>query len=150
MVGRIARKEFTEYVRDGRFRVLGALVLAVAVAALAAGWRQYSDVQRQHAKAQAATRAQWLQQGNKNPHSAAHYGVYAFKPKSRLALFDTGVDSYVGVAAWLEAHKQNEFKSPPRAGSHRTPALRRAHGRVDFADPGAALHRADDVQCVLR
>jgi ABC-2 type transport system permease protein len=49
----------------------------------------------------------------KNPHSAAHYGVYAFKPKSQLAIVDTGIDPYVGVATWLEAHKQNEFKYRP-------------------------------------
>ena len=113
MVGRIARKEFTEILRDGRFRLLGALVLTVAAVALGAGWRHYTDVQRQHEHAQRATRAQWLAQGEKNPHSAAHYGVYAFKPKSRLSLFDTGIDSYVGVATWLEAHKQNEFKYWP-------------------------------------
>ncbi len=27
-------------------------------------------------------------------------------------MVDTGIDPYVGVAAWLEAHKQNEFKYP--------------------------------------
>lgn len=113
MIQRIATKEFTQLVRDGRFRVLAALVLLVAGVALGAGWRAYADIQRQHDQAQRATREQWLGQGTKNPHSAAHYGVYAFKPKSRLALFDTGVDNYVGVAAWLEAHKQNEFKYRP-------------------------------------
>jgi ABC-2 type transport system permease protein len=99
--------------RDGRFRVLGAIVLAISLVSLAAGWKHYRDVQQQHAQAQAATRAQWLNQTAKNPHSAAHYGVYAFKPKTRLSMIDTGVDPYVGVAAWLEAHKQNEFKYRP-------------------------------------
>jgi ABC-2 type transport system permease protein len=28
-------------------------------------------------------------------------------------MIDTGIDPYVGVAAWLEAHKQNEFKYRP-------------------------------------
>ena len=56
---------------------------------------------------------QWLGQTKKNPHSAAHYGVYAFKPKSPLAIVDTGIDPYMGVAVWLEAHKQNEFKYRP-------------------------------------
>ena len=56
---------------------------------------------------------QWLNQTKKNPHSAAHYGVYAFKPKSPLAIVDTGIDPYMGVAVWLEAHKQNEFKYRP-------------------------------------
>lgn len=113
MIFRIARKELLDTTRDGRFRLLAALVLAVSVTSLAAGWKHYRDVQQQHEQARRATRAQWLGQGPKNPHSAAHYGVYAFKPKSRLSMVDTGIDPYVGVAAWLEAHKQNEFKYRP-------------------------------------
>jgi ABC-2 type transport system permease protein len=113
VVLRVARKEFVEQVRDGRFRALAALVLAVSAVSFAAGARHYADVERQHAEAQRATRAQWLNQPAKNPHSAAHYGVYAFKPKSRLSMVDTGIDAYVGVAAWLEAHKQNEFRYRP-------------------------------------
>jgi ABC-2 type transport system permease protein len=113
MVGTIARKEFIEMLRDGRFRTLAVLVLVLSAVSFAAGWRQYVDVQRQHLEAQQETRAQWLNQPTKNPHSAAHYGMYAFKPKSRLSLVDTGVDPYVGVAAWLEAHKQNEYRYRP-------------------------------------
>jgi ABC-2 type transport system permease protein len=113
MIVRIARKELTEMFRDGRFRVLAAVVLAVSVVSLLAGWRHYADVNSQHEVAQAATREQWLGQPKKNPHSAAHYGVYAFKPKSQLAIVDTGIDPYMGVAVWLEAHKQNEFKYRP-------------------------------------
>lgn len=113
MISRIARKELVETLRDGRFRVLAVVVLAISVASLAAGWKHYRDVQTQHEEARRATRTQWLDQGQKNPHSAAHYGVYAFKPKGRLSMVDTGIDSYVGVAAWLEAHKQNEFKYRP-------------------------------------
>jgi len=113
MVLRIARKEMTELLRDGRFRVLSAVVLAVSLMSLAAGWKQYADISRQHQAAQAATREQWVNQPKKNPHSAAHYGVYAFKPKSQLAIVDTGIDPYMGVAVWLEAHKQNEFKYRP-------------------------------------
>jgi ABC-2 type transport system permease protein len=113
MISRIARKELIETVRDGRFRVLGAVVLAISVTSLFAGWRHHRDVEAQHAQAQQATRAQWLDQGSKNPHSAAHYGVYAFKPRTRLSMVDTGIDAYVGVAAWLEAHKQNEYKYRP-------------------------------------
>jgi ABC-2 type transport system permease protein len=113
MITRIARKELTEMLRDGRFRVLAGVVLAVSVVSLLAGWRHYADIAAQHRTAQDATRAQWLNQPKKNPHSAAHYGVYAFKPKSQLAIVDTGIDPYMGVAVWLEAHKQNEFKYRP-------------------------------------
>ena len=113
MISRIARKELTEMLRDGRFRLLAGMVLAISVLSLAAGWKTYSDLSRQHAAAQAETRAQWLGQDKKNPHSAAHYGMYAFKPKSQLAMVDTGIDPYMGVAVWLEAHKQNDFKFRP-------------------------------------
>jgi ABC-2 type transport system permease protein len=113
MIVRIARKELTDMFRDGRFRVLSAVVLAVSLVSLLAGWRHYTDISGQHRTAQAATRDQWLRQPKKNPHSAAHYGVYAFKPKSPLAIVDTGIDPYMGVAVWLEAHKQNEFKYRP-------------------------------------
>jgi ABC-2 type transport system permease protein len=113
MILRIARKELLELARDGRFRLLAGFVLTVSVVSLAAGARHYAEVQRQHEQARQATRAQWLEQPAKNPHSAAHYGVYAFKPKNRLSMVDTGIDPYVGVAAWLEAHKQNEFRYRP-------------------------------------
>lgn len=113
MIRRIAWKELIDTTRDGRFRLLAILVLAISITSLLAGWKHYRDVQTQHAQAQRATRAQWLDQKPKNPHSAAHYGVYAFKPKNRLSMVDTGIDPYVGVAAWLEAHKQNEFKYRP-------------------------------------
>lgn len=113
MISRIARKELLEMSRDGRFRLLAGMVLAVSVLSLAAGWKNFSDLNAQHTAAQAATRQQWLAQDKKNPHSAAHYGVYAFKPKSQLAIVDTGVDPYMGVAVWLEAHKQNDFRFRP-------------------------------------
>jgi ABC-2 type transport system permease protein len=108
----IARKELLETLRDGRFRTAAAVVIALTLASLGAGWKHYRDVSAQHEEARRGTRAQWLQQPKKNPHSAAHYGVYAFKPTSQLGIVDTGVDPYVGVAAWL-AHKQNEFRYRP-------------------------------------
>ena len=113
MITRIARKEFTEMLRDGRFRWAAALVFTLLLVALALGWKNHRDVKQQHDLAQAETRDQWLKQPAKNPHSAAHYGIYAFKPKLLPALLDRGTDPYTGVAVWLEAHKQNEFKFRP-------------------------------------
>ena len=113
MIGPIARQGTA---RDAARRPVSSarrVVLVLSAVVARRGWKQYVDVQRQHLEAQQATRAQWLNQPEKNPHSAAHYGMYAFKPKSRLSMVDTGVDPYVGVAAWLEAHKQNEFRYRP-------------------------------------
>jgi ABC-2 type transport system permease protein len=113
MIGTIARKEMTEIIRDGRFRWVAIAIFALLTAALAMGWKSYRDVKAQHEAARRETRNHWLDQGAKNPHSAAHYGIYAFKPRLPLSLLDRGVDDYTGVAVWLEAHKQNEFKHRP-------------------------------------
>ena len=109
----IARKELIDMLRDGRFRVTAGIVLALILTALWVGWKNYSDISREHRMAQQATRQDWLTQGVKNPHSAAHYGVYAFKPKLALSFFDPGTDPYTGVAVWLEAHKQDDFQYRP-------------------------------------
>ncbi|WP_337177716.1 DUF3526 domain-containing protein [Paludisphaera sp.] len=113
MIARIARKEFTEMTRDGRFRAAAAVVAALLLAALAMGWKRHVEIDAQRRDAAEMTRRQWLQQGEKNPHSAAHYGTYAFKPKPPLSLVDPGVDAYTGVAVWLEAHKQNDLQYRP-------------------------------------
>lgn len=117
MIIRIARKELTEMLRDGRFRWAAAIVFALLLAAVVMGGSHYRDVKRQHDLAQAETREQWLGQPAKNPHSAAHYGIYAFKPKLLPALLDRGVDGFTGQSVWLEAHKQNEFKFKPAQDS---------------------------------
>jgi ABC-2 type transport system permease protein len=113
MITRIARKEFTEMARDGRFRWAGAMVLGLLLTALAMGWKHYREVNAQREAAQRSTREQWLNQGEKNPHSAAHYGIYAFKPKLPLSFIDQGLDSYLGVTVYLEAHVQNQLQFRP-------------------------------------
>ncbi|MBL9199408.1 MAG: DUF3526 domain-containing protein [Opitutaceae bacterium] len=113
MIATIARKEFTELLRDGRFRWSAAIVLALLGVAIGAGAsHQRGLVAQQHA-AQAAEQARWYGQGEKNPHSAAHYGLYAFKPRLAPAFLDPGVEPYTGVATWIEAHKQNEMLFRP-------------------------------------
>lgn len=113
MVMRIARKELLEMTRDGRFRVAGGVVLLLLLTALGLGWSRHADVTAAHEIAVAQEREIWEAQGEKSPHSASHYGVYAFKPTGRLAFFDTGTEAYTGVTVWLESHKQNQFLYRP-------------------------------------
>jgi ABC-2 type transport system permease protein len=129
MMKHAIRKELLEIVRDGRFRWGGALVLGLLLLSLVAGWAHRAEVSRAHAAAQEMSWSHWLEQGEKNPHSAAHYGIYVFKPVSSLTLVDQGVDPYLGVSTWLEAHYQNPFVHRPVQD---TPALAR------FADLTAA------------
>jgi len=115
IVGRVARKEMLQFVRDGRARWAGIIVAVLLGVALLSGWHHVSAAAAEQAVAQAATRTSWLKQPPKNPHSAAHYGIYAFKPQSWLGAVDSGVQPYVGVAALLEAHVQNEYRYRPAA-----------------------------------
>jgi ABC-2 type transport system permease protein len=108
MISRTFLKEIRELFRDGRVRLaffIVALLLGVAVWISA---RQYENVNEQYEAAKTAERNIWDDQGEKNPHSAAHYGTYAFKPKYPLSLVDQGVDKYAGTSIFLEAHKRNE------------------------------------------
>lgn len=107
MIATVARKEFTEIVRDGRFRWTAALMVLLLVTALLAGWQRYTSYMAIQSAAQGSTNTQWLKQGDKNPHTAAHFGNYAFKPLGPLAFFDNGVTNYTGTTVFMEAHKQN-------------------------------------------
>lgn len=108
MILQIAFKELKEIVREGRFRITAVTVFALLLAALFVSKNYYTSVNEQHNEAKKNARSEWVGQGKKNPHSAAHYGTYAFKPKYPLSLIDNGIDKYTGVSLYLEAHKRNE------------------------------------------
>lgn len=113
MILTVARKEFREIIRDGRIK-WSALILAVMlVAALGTAGQRYADISVERASAQEVVNMQFAAQGEKNPHAAAHYGLYAFKPVTPLSFFDTGVGSYTGVSVWLEAHNRNDAEGEP-------------------------------------
>lgn len=53
-------------------------------------------------------RSQWDEMESSNPHSAAHFGTYAFKSNTALNSLDDGINSVTGVVLRLEGHKQND------------------------------------------
>lgn len=129
MLRTIAWREWTDIVRDGRFTASGAVMLVLLAGALSAATLHVHAIRTERAVAQHTTYAQWLDQGRRNPHSATHYGLYAFKPQSALALLDPGLDRVTGTATFLESHKRNPL------------ALRPARDSADvwrFADLSAA------------
>ena len=88
-----------------------AALLLIAFAANAATLAREETARREVA---AAERARWLAQPAKDPHSAAHYSIFAFKPAAALAALDLGVEPFVGQAVWLEAHVQNDLLYRPQ------------------------------------
>jgi len=117
MIRKIARKEFIEMTRDGRFRTVAMAVCGLLVVAIVLGAMHHRREESQRDDARRATREHWLAQGEKNPHAAAHFGVFAFKPESALSPIDRGVNDFVGTFVFLEAHRQNEFRSRPAEDS---------------------------------
>lgn len=56
-------------------------------------------------------------QGAVNPHSAAHYGHFVYKPLNVLSVLDEGVNPFTGISLRLEAHQQNEAMFSPAQNS---------------------------------
>ena len=82
---------------------------------------QNSTQQEYRIKAQKHVRKQWDNLEAMNPHRAAHYGSYAFKPNNLLNSMDGGINDITGNVIQLEGHVQNEicllYTSPsPRDG----------------------------------
>lgn len=123
MSASLTRFEWTLLRRDRRawwaLLCLGALVLiafAIDLSAIAGANAAKAEVAH-------AERARWLGQGEKDPHSAAHYSIFAFKPTPVLAALDLGVEPFVGQTVWLEAHVQNDMLYRPQGDAS---ALQRA------------------------
>ena len=117
MISYIIEKEAMEVSRDGRTRLLAIVMLLLGLTGLLAGWANYADQQRNALFAQEDDQTVFLDQGERNPHSAAHFGRMAYKPASPLAAFDPGAAPFMGQVIWLEAHQRNPAMFRPAADS---------------------------------
>ncbi len=113
MIFSIARKEFIDAWRDGRFRWAAAIIVGLLGVASLLALQQVQRTRSERAAATAMERENWLSQGQKNSHSAGHYGVYVFKPLPPLAMLDRGIEPFVGTTVFLEAHRQNQAAFVP-------------------------------------
>lgn len=79
--------------------------------------RKITKEQEHREEARAYMRGKFTGQGEVNPHSAAHYGHYVFKPLSTLSALDNGVNDFTGISLYLEGHRQNEASFATAQGS---------------------------------
>lgn len=103
----LAAKDLLEFRRDRRLTVAAILMIALAVVSLALAWHQVRDHEQSRMDAEDGDRRSWLAQGERNPHGAAHFANWAFRPLTAMAILDPGVGPYAPAAIWLEAHSQN-------------------------------------------
>lgn len=113
MIRFIAAKDFLERQRDGRLYWAGGVVLLLLLVALAVGFTHQQEVRAEQKVAQSLDYRDWLGQGQRHPHDAAHQGMHAFKPEAALAILDPGINPFIGGTLWLQAHRQAEVKFRP-------------------------------------
>lgn len=122
----IAVRDLRELVRDGRLRIVVGCTMVVLTVAVAGGAMRSARAAAERQEAQEAERDRWLDQGDVNPHAAAHYGTFVFAPVEPLAMLDPGVLPFVGAVVFLEAHQQQLARYRPiedAASSRRLGAL---------------------------
>ncbi|KAA6432721.1 DUF3526 domain-containing protein [Dyadobacter flavalbus] len=103
----IARQEWASIFRSKIPLSLFTVLLFVSLLATFTGWQYVSKFNHQQKTAHHQVHDQWMNQPDRHPHRVAHYGYMVFREKSPLSFFDFGLDSYVGNAVFLEAHRQN-------------------------------------------
>ncbi|WP_062059457.1 ABC transporter permease [Aquimarina longa] len=109
----IAKKEIVIALRQNLIRILAVVIMVLLGVALYAGYVAYDQQKYSINNAEEREREEWLGQGDKHPHIAAHYGTFVFKPKTILSLFDFGLDTFTGTSIYLEAHYQHESMFRP-------------------------------------
>ncbi|WP_299758623.1 DUF3526 domain-containing protein [uncultured Pontibacter sp.] len=119
MIKSIAKKEFFSTLRDSRFVALSVIVLLLLLAATVVGLHSYNTLQQERGVAQQTVNDQFANAQDRHPHRMAHYGSYAFRPKSSISFLDFGLDSYTGASVYMEAHRQNSanFSQAQQSGS---------------------------------
>ena len=106
-----------------------AVVIVLACASIAI---DSARVDATKEKVAAAERQRWLGQGEKDPHSAAHYSIFAFKPSPALSALDPGGNPFLGQTVWLEAHHQNDMLYRPQQNAS-------SLQRIGFSSPAALI-----------
>lgn len=94
--------------RSGQFKWMFGIVILLSIVAIFISQQQWQEKKMQREQAEEHAKELWLAQGATNPHNAAHYGTFAFKPQFPLSFIDPGVEKYTGISIFLEAHSRNE------------------------------------------
>lgn len=106
-IKRITKHEWRNAFRTKTVYISAAILGITLLSALFIGWQNAKTLNQVRQRYQETVRTNWLEQPDRHPHRSAHYGYLAFRPKSPLSFFDSGVDSFTGTSIFLEAHKQN-------------------------------------------
>ncbi|GEQ86034.1 hypothetical protein ULMS_15420 [Patiriisocius marinistellae] len=105
----IIKNEWRFFVRSRIFLSISIAFIAILLLSVFLGNYQTQKQQQTHQNAKDHVRQQWVSIDEMNPHSAAHYGTYVFKPSNLLSSLDEGVNTVTGNVLRVEGHVQNEI-----------------------------------------
>jgi ABC-2 type transport system permease protein len=108
MMSSLIALELRLLLADRRVRWIAGALLVIATVAFGIALREARHTSAEAHRISQLERQRWLEQDPKNPHSAAHYGIWVFKPASPLATLDPGIEPYVGRMIRIEAHRYND------------------------------------------
>ncbi len=108
MIRIIAKNEILSAVRNRTAVLLTVIFYLLAVVSSVVGWKNFNTGNTQRTQAKEMFRKEWVEQ-RANPHSAAHFGTYLFKPFTFISIFDPGLNNYTGISYRVEAHNQAEM-----------------------------------------
>jgi ABC-2 type transport system permease protein len=103
----IVSREFRSIYRERTLLLAGGIIWLLLTAAAVLSYYQYQQAIFQRDMANETFSKEWNNQV-RNPHHAAHFGSYLFKPLTAAALFDPGLNDYSGTTFRMEAHVQHE------------------------------------------
>jgi ABC-2 type transport system permease protein len=113
MILSIALKEWKEFWRHRGMRLIVLAFIAIYAVSVFGGVVRHGRYERERIAAQQAVRQAWLNQGEKSPHAATYFGTVVFPRRSALSILEPGALPYLGVAAYLRAHRPTEFVDLP-------------------------------------
>ncbi len=118
VITRIAANEIRHSLRNRSLLIACVSVTVLLLLSAIIAQQNQSKLNAQRDEYQQRVRSNWLEQPDRHPHRASHYGYLAFRPKAPLSFFDSGVDSFAGTSVYLEAHRQNtaNFSEARHAG----------------------------------
>ncbi len=105
----IIKNEWSALSRNRTLLGLSLGFLLVLLLSVLLGIQQTQEQTQRYEQAQSELRQQWENIEAMNPHGAAHYGTYVFKPSNLLSSLDDGVNSVTGNVLRVEGHVQNEI-----------------------------------------
>lgn len=106
---KIIKNEWLYYSRTPWLLGISSGFVLVLILSIVLGNYQTQKQTEQYKTAQNELREQWESIDAMNPHGAAHYGTYVFKPASLLSSLDEGVNGITGNVLRVEGHIQNEI-----------------------------------------